>query len=313
MLKVLVLLLLLTAGGLVAWRAFGPEQTVPVAVERATPVVASRVSARAEVAGRVPEALRELSGLAVSRAQPGVVWAHNDSGHEAILYALTEAGQLLRAFRLEGAPGRDWEDISLGPCPSGAGGDCLFVGDTGNNARRRRAARIVIVREPAVTAGRETVALPWRAVAFRYPGRQPNVEALAIAPDGRALLLSKNRRGIPTLFELSPAELASDADTTFEAREAGRLRLPSSPPFALEVTGAAFARTDSVLVVRTYFELFFYDWRPDGLPVYHDPICELGALEPQGEAVDFISRNVLLVASESWPDRPGQFHRVTCE
>ena len=33
-----------------------------------------------EELGPLPPELREASGLAVSRTQPGVLWAHNDSG-----------------------------------------------------------------------------------------------------------------------------------------------------------------------------------------------------------------------------------------
>ena len=38
--------------------------------------------------GPIPREVRESSGLAVSRAYPGVFWTHNDSGDRPRLYAL---------------------------------------------------------------------------------------------------------------------------------------------------------------------------------------------------------------------------------
>ena len=63
-----------------------------------------------EQVGVVPDELRESSGLAISRTQPGVLWSHNDSGDGPNLYALDISGKLLGVFRVNGAMARDWED-----------------------------------------------------------------------------------------------------------------------------------------------------------------------------------------------------------
>jgi hypothetical protein len=39
----------------------------------------------------------EASGLALSRRTPGIIWSHNDSGHDAVLYALGSNGALYLA------------------------------------------------------------------------------------------------------------------------------------------------------------------------------------------------------------------------
>ena len=36
--------------------------------------------------GRMPDELRESSGLGISRTRPGVFWTHNDSGDRPRLY-----------------------------------------------------------------------------------------------------------------------------------------------------------------------------------------------------------------------------------
>jgi hypothetical protein len=45
---------------------------------------------------------------------------------------------------------------------------------------------------------------------------------------------------------------------------------------------------------------------PDGQP------CWLGTREPQGEAVDFLDDDTLVLTSESFLGRHGTIHRVRC-
>ena len=71
--------------------------------------------------------LREASGLVASRSHPGVLWAHNDSGDDPRLYALTTSGRHLGVFTLDGAEARDWEDLAIGPGPE-PGVDYLYAG-----------------------------------------------------------------------------------------------------------------------------------------------------------------------------------------
>src|SRR5438045_5677919 len=63
--------------------------------------------------GPVPDALTELSGIAASRAQPGVYYVHNDSGDSPRIFALDRAGTELGQLCLAGATNVDWEDIEM--------------------------------------------------------------------------------------------------------------------------------------------------------------------------------------------------------
>ncbi|MBX7197656.1 MAG: hypothetical protein K1X94_36760, partial [Sandaracinaceae bacterium] len=77
-------------------------------------------------AGTMPAVLTETSGLAASRKNPGVLYAHNDSGDTARIFALDEKGALLGQIDFGGASATDWEDLAVGPC---GGTTCVFVGD----------------------------------------------------------------------------------------------------------------------------------------------------------------------------------------
>src|SRR5690606_11546671 len=97
------------------------------------------------------EELTEASGLVASRAHPGVLWLHNDSGDGPRLFALTEQGALLGEVTIEGAQAHDWEDIALGSGPE-AGKSYLYIADTGDNGASRDDVQIYRVEEPALDA-----------------------------------------------------------------------------------------------------------------------------------------------------------------
>jgi hypothetical protein len=57
-------------------------------------------------AGQLGDPLVELSGLVASRSQPGIFYAHNDSGDSARFFAVSQTGQVLQTFVLDGATGK---------------------------------------------------------------------------------------------------------------------------------------------------------------------------------------------------------------
>ena len=63
------------------------------------------------------EWLNEASGLAASQKNENVIWSHNDSGDDNVIYALNLRGEHLGIYIIEGADARDWEDIAVGPGP----------------------------------------------------------------------------------------------------------------------------------------------------------------------------------------------------
>src|SRR5687767_740050 len=102
-----VLLRLLTVAGSVALAACGgaPARggldphgvSRPVEAGTSEPCASplARVSEGREV-GRVRSPmLTEVSGVVASRAQPGLLWVHDDSGTGAILFAIDLQGHLL--------------------------------------------------------------------------------------------------------------------------------------------------------------------------------------------------------------------------
>ncbi len=282
-----------------------------LACERSSSERGSRVSPELlDQVGELPSLLRESSGVAVSRRQDGILWTHNDSGNRNRLYAVNQRGEVLATFRVREAANIDWEDIALGPCPMHTG-ECLYIADTGDNLRRRETVSIYIVPEPDVPPDalgdlRDTE--PARKVDFRYENGPHDVEAMAVAPSGEILLVSKGQRNPIQVYALQPNELTTSELVLRPMNHAGMLQLRLRAPW---VTGAAFSPNGDRVVVRTYTELFFFTL-VGGALVQEGAPCFFGAFEPVGEAVDFLDGKTLVMTSEALPRRPGPITLVRC-
>ena len=199
---------------------------------------------RAAVEGRIAAAAAtELSGLAPSRTQPGVLWTHNDSGDRARILAVTPRGRLLADVTVTGARNVDWEEIAPGPAPGG--GHALYIADIGDNDARRRVV-VYRVPEPGVDgAGGPGASVPAVRLALRYPDGAHDAEALLVDPAGGALVVvTKSFGGDAGVYA---AGRPSAAATTF-LRRRGRLSLGAGAA----VTGGSVAADGRTIVLRTY-------------------------------------------------------------
>ena len=226
--------------------------------------------------------LTELSGIAESRGEPGVYFVHNDSGDRARFFAIDGQATLRATYVLTGAAAVDWEDLAVGPCPAG---QCVFLGDIGDNDRVRAGYAVYRVTQPAVGPGAAaTHDVPWERFAFVYPDGAHNAESLVVRPDtGDVYVITKVSAGATEVYRF-PRPM--DAAATATLVRVGALALPTSGD-AL-VTGADLHPCARRLLVRTYTRLWEFaagegaPWddlfraTPERVPV---------AAEAQGEAV----------------------------
>jgi hypothetical protein len=259
--------------------------------------------------GTFPDVLVETSGLAVSRSQPGILWTHNDSGGGARVYATDEAANVKGVWEVVGAGSVDWEDIDLASCPLDPTQDCLFVGDIGDNDREREVLSVYVFPEPDAAAGGGETAT--RRLRYRYPDEPHDAEALAVAPGGTLVIVTKGRTGSALLFVLDPGAVreAILSDTVITLRP-GR-PLPVVPDFLLgrQITGAGFDRAGSVLAVRSYTEAYFFRWPVDAAWTEAAPRCVLAGVDRIGEGVAFAGDGSLLLTAEG---RPPTLNRIRC-
>jgi hypothetical protein len=271
-----------------------------------------------ELMGELPPVLRESSGVAVSRQNDGVLWTHNDSDNDPVLYAVDITGELLGTFALESAVVSDWEDMSLGPCIEDPAVHCLYVADTGDNMMQRTSYTIYIVAEPIVSRGigvdPATVG-PVRRMEFRYADTAHDAEGLAVAPDGDLYIVTKGWHGLAHLYVIIRDAIvqAVQRGDTITAAVVENIVIETGGSLPMLITGAAFSPSGGTLVARSYVELHFFNRRDVAELLTPGRTCVLGYREPQGEAVDFLDESTLVLTSESLYGRPGTIHRVRCE
>ena len=227
--------------------------------------------------------LTEVSGIAASRTNDGVVWAHNDSGGEPEAFAVGLDGTDRGRLRLDGADAVDWEDMAVGPGPGGA--DHLFLGDIGDNDAGRDDIAVYRVAEPPVPAGGLAAGggAPAERLALSYADGPHDAETLLADPvTGDLLVVTKQwDAGAVGVYRI-PADAAPGAPVVME-------RVGEVPALAGQmVTGGDVGPDGSVVVLRTYFGVRVWD-RAEGATVADalagEP-CEAAApFEIQGEAV----------------------------
>lgn len=247
--------------------------------------------------------LTESSGVAASRAHPGILWTHNDAGHPAVLFATDTLGAALGRWQVAGARSVDWEDIAIGPCP---GGECLYVGDVGDNQESRPRVMIYRFAEPNPASGGGVITRV-DTLSIRYADRPRDVEAMFVDPDGTLWLISKGRSTGILVYRV-PAVAWEQGGAVVEVTDT--LPILHHLPSGRLVTGAAIARDGQRVVVRTYRDLFLF-LLDDGRLVPAPPPnrCEILGLEPQGEAVDWWDDSTLVLTSEG---RRGPIHLLQC-
>jgi hypothetical protein len=240
---------------------------------------------------------------------PGVIWAHNDSGDTPRVFALDLTGKLLGICTISGAAARDWEDIAIGPGPD-PNQQYLYIGDIGDNGARYPSVRLYRVAEPDVDPthpfGRMALG-PAATLELTYPDGPRDAETLLVDPQTKDIYVIAKRDLFCKVY---------------------RAVWPSSttPPVALErvavlpwalATGGDVSPDGSAVIVRSLYNASLWT-RPADEPLWHafaGPQIGLPlASEPQGEAIAFDSKGQgYFTLSEKAHPRLYYFRRVAGE
>ena len=185
---------------------------------------------KAEVIAHIAsKEINESSGLAVSKCQSDVFWTHNDSGDSAVLYAFNSNGDDLGKFRLANVRNIDWEDMSS---VKNSAGECLlYIGEFGDNDRKRDVHEIYRVREPlavSINSGDELTQLEnVEMLQYRYPTERHNAEALLVNSfTGMIYVVTKELDGPAHVYQLNPDFGSNEIQT---AQKIAEIFLPASP------------------------------------------------------------------------------------
>ena len=182
----------------------------------------------------------ESSGLARSTYDRPVLWTHNDSGGDNVVFAVGAKGATRATVTLTGARPRDWEDIAAGPDHR------LYVGDIGDNRKTR--AKVRVYRFPEPRRLRNTSVRPTRFDLVYRDGRH-NAEGLLVHPvTGRVYVVTKSTSG--GAIYAAPSKL-SRTGTNRMTRVASAPVKISGASFSPDGTRFALANYDTAWVYRS--------------------------------------------------------------
>jgi len=244
-----------------------------------------------ETLGTVADAdLLETSGVAVGRRDPAVLWVHNDSGHDSILYAIDRSGALLGTWTLD-VEGDDLEDMAAGYADDGT--PELWLGDVGDNRLERTEIKLYRLEEPEVDTGgvaEDHDVTDLETLTLTYPDGAHNCETVMEDPvTGDLYLLTKEIDGASELFRKAAPH--TDGETA-ELEYITTLNFGTGALAGNKlVTGGDFSPDGAWIVVRTYADTAFV-WPRDRSATVADAFaadpCTLTLpTEPQGEAICF--------------------------
>lgn len=237
---------------------------------------------------------KESSGLAASRDRPGVLFTHDDRNGPASLFAFDTDGNHLGIHSVKGATNFDWEDLAAAPCPDG--GNCLYIGDIGDNGARRTDIRVYIVPEPA--AGEDAQVI--RTLRGEYPDGPRDAESLLVHPcTGEILILTKDDSG-PSVVYRFPEQ---DGQRRQVLEEVGPLLTPDDASEPPKLTGADFNLKGDRAIIRSRDEVWVYDVDPQDPLAHWDTSPERieGLSLNDSEGITFSPDGDLLATSEGAP------------
>lgn len=246
-------------------------------------------------------ALREASGLAVSHRVPDLLWSHNDSGGQPVLYAFGVDGQLRGTVRVAGVRNNDWEAIASFELD---GKPYIAIGEIGNNSGQRKNTTVLVIEEPPgdqLSPSVETpVPVAW-SVPFRFESGPHDCETLLVDPRLRLFYLVTKRTAPPELCSL-PIQVPPGKPAPLTAAKVGvvahlprpsrlqRLFPTAGGRYRAQPTDGCIAPDGRSAAILTYGAIFLYRRNPGQtweLAFQHEPV-RIGAPGlPQAEGLCF--------------------------
>jgi hypothetical protein len=226
--------------------------------------------------------LYEISGVAASRINPGILYIHNDSGNPNQVYLTDGTGATKGTLTLPVA-NRDWEDIAVGPGPI-AGQSYIYLGDIGDNNSQYKSVFVYRFPEPDLT----NKAIPYitnivqvDTIELKYPNGPRNAETLMVDPLTKDIYIASKSSNSSQIFVARyPQSIKSVTVMT-----------PVVQLFFNKATGGDISPDGSEILLRSN-QLIWYWKLPSGMSISEGLTTQPDVApyfdnEPQGEGICF--------------------------
>ena len=224
--------------------------------------------------------IKEASGIADSKMNPGYLWVEEDSGNPPQLYLLPHNAGAAKKIYLKGATNTDWEDIALANGPDAAK-KYLYVGEIGDNDAVHPYSAFYRLEEPL--AGQDTVS-KFDFIKFTYADGPRDAEAFLVDDSTKDIFIITKRDAQSRIYKLVyPYSLTAMNTASF----IGSLSYNG-------VTSAAISPGGKGIIIKTYPALYYYPRNAGesiGQSLQKSYSILPYQLEPQGEAVGFAADN----------------------
>lgn len=235
--------------------------------------------------------LKELSGIAASTKNNGVLYVHNDSGDSSRFFAIGNDGSLLGIFHYNADPNGgskgvvDVEDIAVGPGVI-SGTSYVYLGDIGDNDAVRKFVVIYRVPEPSMPATGGWASVNADALFLRYPDGAHDAETLMLDPVDRLLYIVTKREDSVGIYT---APLDFNAKDTLLLTKQAHVYFAGSG-LTKYITAGDISQKGDAILVKSYSAVYYWK-RSAGIPVWKTlqqaPVLLSYTIEPQGEAIGF--------------------------
>jgi hypothetical protein len=228
------------------------------------------------------ESVTEISGVAASWRNPGLLWMHND-GAPYETYLVNTDGTVWATFTF-GTAIDDYEDIAVGPGPT-PGVTYVYAGEIGDNTISRGEVRIFRFAEPQIGAPvAQVMAAGETVITMQYPDGPHDAEGLLVDPITGDLFVVTKENDAFGAYKATRAQMNSGAVV--------QLTLAASGNFG-PVSGGAISPNGSLIALRHEEEARLWRRRAgesvesalarasEQIPVIGEPI------EPNGEGITF--------------------------
>jgi len=187
--------------------------------------------------------VKESSGIAASHLTPNAYFTHNDSGDRARFFRFNNRGQVTGTYTLPTAKAVDWEDMASRLQQRRS---YLYIGDIGDNSKKRPNVVVYRVQEPA--GGSESIS-KIDTYTLTYPNGARDCEALIVDPaTGDLYLVTKVGSGQSEVyFVAAPSKSGSFALTLL-----GKVTVDTGGLGGTMVTAGDASPDGKYVALRTY-------------------------------------------------------------